>query len=97
MEFAAMATMRLKSRTRQFGGFTHGGRVFGRAPEMPIGAVGNPHFEDFTNPVGAPAAKTHHLLWAIQQIRQASLTAYFSGELNLAFRSEFESPKMKVF
>ena len=50
---------------------------------MPIGAVGNPHFEDFTNPVEAPTAKTHHLLWMIRQIRHAPLTADFSGKLNL--------------
>ena len=32
-EFAAMAMMRLNSHVRQFGGFTHGERVCGRAPK----------------------------------------------------------------
>ena len=41
-------------------------------------------FGDFTNPVEAPAAKTHHLSGAIYQIRQESRTAYFIGKLNSA-------------
>ena len=50
---------------------------------MPIGAVGNPHFEDFTNTKEDRTTRTHHLLGAIHQIRQASITADFNGKLNL--------------
>ena len=59
--FAEMTTMRLNSQVRQFFGFTPGRRVFGRAPKIPIGDVGSPNFEDFTNPVEAPTTETHHL------------------------------------
>ena len=70
--FAEMATMRLNSQVRQFGGFKPGQRVFGRTPKIPIGATGNPHFEDFTNPEDARTDKTHELIGAIRKIRQAS-------------------------
>ena len=89
--------MLLNSQVEQFGGFTHGQSVFGRTPKMPIGAVGNPHFEDYTNPVGEPTAETHHLLGAIQQIRQASLTAYFSGILDLALRKRIRESENREF
>ena len=65
---------------------THGGRVTGATPKMPIDTVGNPHFEDFANPADASTTKTHHLLGLIPQIRQASLTADFIGKLNSALR-----------
>ena len=67
-EFAA-TTMRLNSQVRQYDGFGHRGRVFGRAQKMAIAAVDSPHFEDFTNPVEAPTAKTHHLSGMIRQVR----------------------------
>ena len=74
---------------------SHMGReFFGRTPKMPIVTVGNPHFEDFTNPAGAPTTETHHFLGAIQKIRQALLTADFSGELNLALRKRIRESKM---
>ena len=78
--------MRLNSQVRQFGGFAPGRRVFGRTPKMPIGAAGNPHFDDFMNQKEAPAAKTHHLLGAIQKIRHASLNGDFVNKFNLSFR-----------
>ena len=56
-EFSAMATMHLNSQVQQYGGFTPGGRVFGRTPKLPIEAAGNPFFEDFMNPAAAPAKK----------------------------------------
>ena len=65
---------------------------------MPIATVNSPHFEDFTNPVESPTAKTHHLLAMIRQIRQASPTAYFIGKLNLASNKRIlESPMMNSF
>ena len=54
--FAAMTAMRLNPQVHQFDGFALGGSVFGRAPEMPIGDVGNPHFEDLYE----PSRRTHH-------------------------------------
>ena len=66
-EFSAMATMRLNSQVLKFGGSAPRQRVSGRTPEMPFGAVGNPHFWDFTNPKEARAEKTHHLSGAIQK------------------------------
>ena len=83
-EFSAMAMMRLNSQVRQFGGFAPGRRVFGMAPEMPIGAGGNPRFDDFTDPKEAPETKTHHLLGAIREIRQASLNSDFVDKSNLS-------------
>ena len=94
MEFAEMAMMRLNAQVRQFGGFTPGGRVFGRTQKMSTGAVGNPHFADFMNPVGAPTTKSHHSIGVIQQTRQASLIAYFSGKLNSALRQRIPESKM---
>ena len=81
-EFAAMTTMRLNSQVRQFGGFAPGKRVFGRTPRMPIGTIGNPYFEDFTNPKEAHTAKTHGLIGLIHKIRQASTNADFTNRLN---------------
>ena len=95
--FSAMTMMHLNSHVRQFGGFTPGQRVFGRAPKMPIGAVGNPHFDDFTNPVEASYAETHHLLGTSRQIIQASLAAHFSGKLNWALRKRIRESKMGIF
>ena len=61
---------------------------------MPIAAVGDPHIVYFMNPVEAPAAKTHHWLGGIRQIRQASLTADFSGKLNLSPNKRIRESKM---
>ena len=94
MGFSAMAMMRLNSQVRQFYGFAHGERVFGRPPKMPIGAVCNPHFLDFTSPIASPTAKSHHLLGASHQIRQPSLTAGSSGKLNSASRKRIRESKM---
>ena len=44
-------------------------------PKMPIGTVGDPHFDDFVNPKEAQTAKTHRLLGVIRHIAKASLTA----------------------
>ena len=81
-----MTTMRLNSQVQQFEGFGPGW-VFCMNPEMPIGAARNPNLGDFMNPKGAQATKTNHLLGAIRQIRQASLTADFNGQLNLCINS----------
>ena len=62
---------------------------------MPIGAVGNPNFEDFANPKEAPENQTHHLLGAIQKIRQASLNDDFSNKLNLTLHKRARGDKMK--
>ena len=75
--------MHLNAQVWQFGGFAPGGRVFGRTPKMPMGAVANPHLADFMNPKGAHATETNHFLGIMRRIRQSSLTAYFNGELNL--------------
>ena len=76
-EFASMTMMHLNSQVQQYDGFTPGQRVFDRTPKLPIGAIGNPFCEDFTNPVDAPTAKTQNLTSAIYEIRQASLKADF--------------------
>ena len=76
-EFAEMTMVRLNSQVQQFGGFNSGRRVFGRTPKMPIGTIGNPFFEDFTNPLEAPTSKVHGLLSSVRKIRQASRNADF--------------------
>ena len=78
--------MRLNYQSRQFGGFAPAQRVSGRTPEMPICAIGNPHFDDFMNPEWAPAAKTHGLVGLNHKIRRASLNADFINNLNTALR-----------
>ena len=88
-EFPPTTMIHLNSQVRQFGGFTHGPRVLGRTPKMPIGAVVNPHFLAFVNPKDAETTKTHHLLGIIRQFRQASSTAYFNGGLNLRLNRGF--------
>ena len=90
-----MAMMRLNPQVRQFDGFAPGRRVFGRKPKMAIGAVSNPHFEDFTHPVVEPATKTHHLSAIIRQVRKASRNADFSGRLNLTSNKRIRGSKMK--
>ena len=95
IESPAMTTTHLNSQVRKFDGFAHGQRVFVGAPKMPIGAVGNPHFDDFMNSGEAPTAETHHLFGAIRQIRQAPLAADFSGELNLATGGRIRESEMK--
>ena len=52
-EFSAMDSLHLNSQAHQYDGFTPGKRVFGRTPKLPIGAVGNPDFTDFANPIAA--------------------------------------------
>ena len=42
-----MCILHLDSQSRQYGGFPSWGRVFGRTPKLPIGAVSNPNFNDF--------------------------------------------------
>ena len=92
-----MTKMRLNSQVRQFGGFEQGKRVLGRTPKIPIGATGNPHFEDFTNPKDSRAAKTHELIGAIRKIRQASLNADFSDKLNSKLHMGFRDTKSGEF
>ena len=96
-EFAAMTTMRINSQVRQFGGFAPGKRVFGRTPKMPIWDIGNPFFEDFTNPVEAPATTAHGLLSVMRKIRQASLNADFSNKLSTALTRMVRKNKSEEF
>ena len=56
-----MCTLHLNSQERQYGVFAPGRRVFGRAPEMPIGTSGNPNSPDFTHTVTAQVAQIHDL------------------------------------
>ena len=92
-----MATMRVNSRVRKFGGFAPGHRVFGRAPEMLIGATDNPYFEDFTNPKDPPTAQTRQLIGAIRKIRQASLNADFINKLCTSRHRGFRGTKSREF
>ena len=71
------------------------GESFREDTKMPIGAVCNPHFGDFTNPKEAPSKKTYQLLCAIQKIRQPSLNADFGNKLNMALRRRVRETKMK--
>ena len=64
---------------------------------MPIGAIGDPHFEDFTNPEDAKNTKTHQLIGAIHKIRQASLNADFDNKLNTKSRRRFRETESAEF
>ena len=70
-EFPAMAALHLNSQVQQFGGFTPGRRVFGGAPKLPIGTVGNSNFNDCMNPKTAPKTKSMSLLRVIYEIRKS--------------------------
>ena len=96
-EFAEMAMMRLNSQVGEFGGFAPTQRVFGRTPKMQIGAIGNPHFEDFTIPKESPKTKTHQLIDVAHKIRQASLKADFSNKLNTKSHRRFRETKSEGF
>ena len=72
-------------------------RVIGGTPEMPIGAIGKPHFGDFTHPEEAPAAKTHQLIGVIRKIRHASLNSDFNNKLIMALRRRFRETKSEEF
>ena len=84
-----MKTMHSDSLLQQLVGRTPEPHVFVRAPKMPIGAVGNPHFSDFTDPKDSRETKTHHLVRIIRQIRQASSEVDFNGKLNLRMNKRF--------
>ena len=92
-----MTTMQLNSHVRQFEGFAPRRRIFGRAPEIPTEAIGNPHFEDYTKPREAPTAKTHQILGVIQEIRQASINADFDNKLNMALHRRLRETKSAEF
>ena len=96
-EFSAMTMMRLNAQVRQFGGFAPGQRVFGRTPKIPIGAIGNPHFEDFTNPEDSPTTQTHQLIDVLRKIRHASLKEDFSNKLNTTSHRRFRETKSEEF
>ena len=96
-EFAGMPTMRLNSQVRQFDGCAPGQRVVGRTPEMPIGAIGNPHFEDFTNPKDATNTKTHQLIYVIRKKRHSSLNSDFNNKLNTVLHMRFRETKSVEF
>ena len=81
-EFSSMTMMHMYSQVQHYDGFTPGQRVFGRTPKLPIGTIDNPFFEDFMNPVDAPAAKTQNLISTIYEIRQASPKADFRNKTN---------------
>ena len=64
---------------------------------MPIGTIDNPHFEDFTNPKDAAAAKTHGLIGLIRKIQQASLSADFINKLNTTLHMGVRDTKSEEF
>ena len=96
-EFSAMTSLRLNSQVQQYDGFTPGKRVFGGAPKLPIGTLGNPNFNDCVNPKTAPTAKSMSLLRTIFQIRRASLEADFSGKINVCPSTRLRSRKTEEF
>ena len=87
----------LNFQVQQLDGFTPGQRVSGRATEMPIGAVGNPHFSDFMYPMVSPETKTHRELGIVRQIRQSSLVGDFNGKLNSRMNKRFRQTQNAGF
>ena len=65
-----------------------GRRVFGRAPKLPIGAVGNTHFENFIYRNCAPVMQ-HDVLVELRDIQKAALQSEFQGKFNLSVSSSF--------
>ena len=61
-EYAPICTMRLNCQVPQYGGFTHGKGVFGRAQKLPIGTFGNPRFKDPIYQNGATDIQTQNVL-----------------------------------
>jgi len=87
--------MHLNSQLQQSGGFTPVQRVFGRTPELPIGAIGNPFFGYFMNQAEAHTAETRNLISAIYEIRHASSKADFRNKLDTTLIRRVRNAKMK--
>ena len=64
---------------------------------MPIGTIGSPFFEDFTNQIEAPATKVHGLISVIRKIRQASLNADFRNKLSTTLHRRVRGSKSEEF
>ena len=82
--YASLSLLLLNPHLQQYGRFTPGRRVFGRAPKMPIAAVGGPNFCDFTNRNDPPATQTRQVLSNLMRIQRASLRSDFRGKFNLS-------------
>ena len=76
----------LDSKVRKYDGFAQGRRVFGRAPEFPVGAEAGPRFKDFTNPNHSHVTQTRDVLVKLRGIQMESLEIYFVWKLDLTLR-----------
>ena len=76
-EYDAMCLRRLNVQVQQYDGFTPGRRVFGRAPKLPVGAVGSPHFSYFTNLNDSTVTETNGAMAKLREIQNASLEIVF--------------------
>ena len=85
--YDAMCMIRLNSIVQRYDGFTPGRRVPRRAPKLAIGAVGNPHFRDFTNCNDFPSTRTHGALVGFREIHRSSLERNSQGRFNLSLGS----------
>ena len=92
----SMCMVRLNSQV-QYGGFTHGRRVFGRTAEMPIGAMGNPNFKDFTFRNAPPVIQARDLVTKLRMVRRGSLERDFRAKFNLAMRRSFRDIRNEQF
>ena len=72
-EYDALIMVHLNPRAQQYGGFTPGRRVFGRTPQMQIGAGGCLDIRDFAAPDESQAAQTHQVIAKLRGPEKASL------------------------
>ena len=61
-----------------------------------LGAVGNPHFRDFTNRNDFPVAKPSASLAKLREIQRASIESDFRGKSNSSLNRRAETWKAKI-
>ena len=80
--------MHFNSPAHQCDGFTPGRRVFGRTPKMPIGAAGNPFYNESMNPADSLVARARRVLAELREIQKDSQESDFNGKPNLSLRHQ---------
>ena len=87
--YAPICIRCLYSRIRQYGGFTAGRRVFGRAPKLPISTVGNPHLKDAIYHNGSPVIQQKNALSKLKGVQKRRYEAIFKENSILAIKRAF--------
>ena len=85
-----MCILHLYYQIQQYAGLAPGHRVFGLAPKILIGAVGNPHFNDFICHKSPPhVAQSQDSIAGIRRLDQSSLQCCFEAQFTLTLNRRF--------